>query len=118
MEKNIQLSVDKELEREPLPPPDQQMEREQPLIQSKIEPPDEDFPQEKPSSFIPTAPQTFENDLSCEKSPPPTKISESDPQTLFKTAKLTTEWSQKETVELSGSSADLTQWLKYIMKPE
>ncbi|KAL3073228.1 hypothetical protein niasHT_031179 [Heterodera trifolii] len=118
MEKNIQLWDDKELERETSLAPDQELEREQPLRQPKIEPTDEDVPQEKSSSFIPTAPPPLENELASEKSPPHVKKSESDSQTMFKTVKLTTEWSEKEIVELSGSSSDLTQWLENIMKSE
>ncbi|KAL3104492.1 hypothetical protein niasHT_027202 [Heterodera trifolii] len=117
METIIQEAGDKELQRETSPPFDQQLEREQPLQQPKIEPPVEDFPQEKQPSFI-QAPPPFVNELTGVKSQPHTKISESAPQTLLKKAILTTECSWKETVELSGNSADLTQWIEYVMKDE
>ncbi|KAL3109199.1 hypothetical protein niasHT_011993 [Heterodera trifolii] len=115
MERITQVEVDKELEHETSPAPDKQLEREQPLKLPKTELPDEDFSQEKPS---PISTQTSENELTGEKSKPYTKISESDSQTLFKKAILTTECSWKETVELSGNSADLTHWIKHIMKAE
>ncbi|KAL3125830.1 hypothetical protein niasHT_005035 [Heterodera trifolii] len=73
--------------------------------------------QKKNRHQIPT--HTYENELTGEESPKPhTKISESDPQTLLKKAILTTECSWKETVELSGNSTDLTQWIEYVMKAE
>ncbi|KAL3086125.1 hypothetical protein niasHS_009869 [Heterodera schachtii] len=115
MERNTQVAVDKELEHETSPPPDKPLEREQPLKIPKTELPDEDFAEEKPSP-IPT--QTYGNELTGEKSKPYSKISESDSQTLFKKAILTTECSWKETVELAGNSADLTQWIEHIMKAE
>ncbi|KAL3108236.1 hypothetical protein niasHT_018644 [Heterodera trifolii] len=115
MERNIQVAVDKELEHETPPSPDKQLEREQPLKLPKTELSDEDFTEEKPPP-IPT--HTYENELTCEKAKTYTKISESDPQTLLKKAILTTECSWKETVELSGNSTDLTQWIEYVMKAE
>ncbi|KAL3072239.1 hypothetical protein niasHT_003714 [Heterodera trifolii] len=115
MERSIQVAADKELEHETSPSPDKQLEREQPLILPKTELSDEDFTKEKPPQ-IPT--HTYENELTGEKAQPHTKISESDPLTLLKKAILTTECSWKETVELSGNSADLTQWIEYVMKAE